>query len=59
MTTILRYITDVGKIFTAFIYYFKKALEKKEILFKVGVSQGAFDAQVVDKIFDFIKCFSI
>lgn len=32
MTTILRYITDVGKIFTAFIYYFKKALEKKGIV---------------------------
>lgn len=25
----------------------------------VGVSQGFFDAQAVDKIFDFIKCFSI
>lgn len=40
--------------------YKKESLgEKKEILFKVGVSQGFFDAQAVDKIFDFIKCFSI
>lgn len=34
-------------------------LRKPWILFMVGVSQGFFDAQAVDKIFDFIKCFSI
>lgn len=32
---------------------------RKKVLFMVGVSQGFFDAQAVDKIFDFIKCFSI
>lgn len=32
---------------------------RKTILFMVGVSQEFFDAQAVDKIFDFIKCFSI